>query len=277
MTGTDASLNSSSKCVRCGPEPPALAAAPTYSPRPTFRIRSRISSSSMVAATRSCSLGVKVRSTKTCSNTFRTSYSAGRRWSEGRNWSYALARIVPMMMLPAISNRRNAPSVIPPAPISRSMSSSQITESLSITSLASKSARAVLEALKAPESRIQSRNRSFRTRSRQRVTRCACVPIRRYRDPRFRAAVTGRDHRWACGGRRNPWSAHDSHADQGDAPRGAVGLTANQTAPPRCRRAGQWPALAGAVQGGLGSRVVRGIVSFGLDGEALFEVGRYEQ
>jgi hypothetical protein len=46
---------------------------------------------------------------------------------------------------------------------------------------------------------------------------------------------------------------------------------------PRSRGAGQWPALAAAVQVRLGSRVVRGIVSFGLDGEALFEVCRYEQ
>jgi hypothetical protein len=48
-----------------------------------------------------------------------------------------------MMMLPAVANRRNAPSVMPSAPTSRSMSSSQTTESLSVTSLASKLASAL--------------------------------------------------------------------------------------------------------------------------------------
>ena len=52
--------------------------------------------------------------------------------------------MVPTMTFPAAASRRNAPSVMPPAPISRSMSSSQITEPWSVTSLASRSASAVL-------------------------------------------------------------------------------------------------------------------------------------
>jgi hypothetical protein len=89
--------------------------------------------------------------------------------------------------VPAAANRRNAPSVMPPAPISRSMSSSQTTEPWSVTSLAFSSANAV----------VVSGMATGRDLNSSAMTRAASPGADRVRSHRAPSGMTGRSPRGA--------------------------------------------------------------------------------